>query len=80
MESGIIITDMSNHLSSICLLKQTKHVCGKLNDRTSCIDHIKINNITSYNPFAISNAFAEHFTLIGKNLAIKIPSPKKEPT
>ena len=141
IESGIIITDVSDHLPSICLLKQIKHVCKeplkfktrhmtdnkikkmtkgyikssqtklnyykktllpncpeidherykeyknkynilkwqtciqfyndkciehknntcklwkiinsimcKLNDKTSCIDHIKINNIASYNP------------------------------
>ena len=53
---------------------------GKLNDKTSCIDHIKINNIASYNPFDICNAFAEHFALIGKNLALKIPSPKQKST
>ena len=49
----------------------------KLNDKTSCIDHIKTNNTASYNPYDICNAFAEHFALIGKNLAQKIPSPKK---
>ena len=49
----------------------------KLNDKTSCIDHIKINNIASYNPYDICNAFAEHFDLIDKNLAQKIPLPKK---
>ena len=25
-QSGIIITDLSDHLPSVCLLKQTKHV------------------------------------------------------
>ena len=50
---------------------------GKLNDKTSCIDHIKVNNIASYNPFAISNAFAEHFALIGKYLTLKFPHQKR---
>ena len=50
---------------------------GRLNDKTSCIDHIKINTIASYNPLEICNAFAEHFALIGKNLALNIPSPNK---
>ena len=27
IESGIIITDVSDHLPSICLIKQTKHIC-----------------------------------------------------
>ena len=39
----------------------------KLNDKTNCIDHIKINNIASYIPSDICNAFAEHFALIDKN-------------
>ena len=38
---------------------------------------VVLSNIASYNPFAVNNVFAEHFALIGKNLAIKIPSPKK---
>ena len=59
------------------LWKIISSITGKLNDKTSCIDHTKINNIPSYNPFAISNAFAEHFALIGKNLALRIPSPKR---
>ena len=49
----------------------------KLNDKTSCIDCIKINNIASYNPYDIWNAFAEHFALIGKNLAQKFPHQKR---
>ena len=49
---------------------------GKLNDKTSCIDHIKINNIVSYNPSDICNVFAEHFAVIEKNLAQKFLSPK----
>ena len=51
-----------------------------MNDKTSCIDHIKINNIASYNPYDICNAFAEHTLykyMIGQNLAQKIPSAKK---
>ena len=50
----------------------------KLKDKTSCIDHIKINNIASYNPYDICNVFAEDFALIGKHLAQIIPSPKKD--
>ena len=46
--------------------------------KTSCIDHIKINNIASYNPCDICNEFAGHFALIGKNLAQKNPLPKKD--
>ena len=48
----------------------------RLNNKTSCIDHIKIN-IVSYNPSDICNAFAEHFASIGKYLAQKNPSTKK---
>ena len=50
---------------------------GKLNDKTSCIDHIKINNIVSHNPSDICNVFAEHFSLIGKDLAKKFAHQKR---
>ena len=33
--------------------------------------------MASYNLYNICNTFAEHFALIGKNLAQKISSPKK---
>ena len=52
---------------------------GKLNDKTSYIDYIKINNIVSYNPADICSAFTEHFALLGINLAQKFPH-QKEPT
>ena len=46
MESGIIITDMSNHLPSICLLKQTKHVCKEpLKFKTRHMTEDKLNEI-----------------------------------
>ena len=46
MESGIIITDMSNHLPSICLLKQTKHVCKEpLKVKTRHMTEDKLNKI-----------------------------------
>ena len=51
-------------------------IMGKLNDKTSCIDHIK-NIIVSYNPSDICYMFAEHFALIGKNLAQNIPHQKR---
>ena len=66
------------HKNNTCKLwKIVNSIMCKLNDKTSCIDHIKINNIASYNPYDICNVFAEHFALTGKNLAQKIPSPKK---
>ena len=45
----------------------------KLNAKTSCIDHIKIKSIASYNPFDMYNVFAEYFALIGKILTQKFP-------
>ena len=52
---------------------------GKLNDETSCIDHIKMNNIVIYNPSDICNAFAEHFALIGETFTQNSFLTKKEP-
>ena len=46
IESVIIITDVSDHLPSICLLKQTKHVCKEpLKFKTRHMTDNKINNI-----------------------------------
>ena len=46
IESGIIITDVSDHLPSICLLKQTKHVCKEpLKFKTRHMTDNKINKI-----------------------------------
>ena len=46
IESGIIITDVPNHLPSICLLKQTKHVCKEpLKFKTRHMTDNKINKI-----------------------------------
>ena len=48
------------HKNNTCKLWEIiNSITGKLNDNTSCIDHIKKNNIASYNPFPISNAFAD---------------------
>ena len=46
MESGIVIIDISDHLSSICLLKQTKHVCKEpLKFKTRDMTEDKLNKI-----------------------------------
>ena len=46
MEPGIIITDMSNHLPSICHLQQTKHVCKEpLKFKTRQMTEDKLNKI-----------------------------------
>ena len=46
MESGIMITDMSDHLPSICLLKQTRHVCKEpLKFKTRHMTEDKLNKI-----------------------------------
>ena len=66
------------HKNNTCKLwKIINSITCKLNDKTSCIDHIKINNIATYNPYDICNTFAEYFALIGKNLAQKFPQQKR---
>ena len=59
-ESGIIITDLSDHLPSVCLLKQTKHVCKELlKFKARNMTDKKINNIKNilYNIVWLSNIF-----------------------
>ena len=64
------------HKNNTCKLwKIINSITCKLNDKTSCINQIKINNIASYNSYDICNVIPEHIALIGKILEEKIPSP-----
>ena len=49
---------------------------GKLNDKSSIIDCIKINDIPQYSPNKITNAFGDYFSSVGEKMANKIKKPK----
>ena len=53
-----------------------REVISKSNDKTSCIDEIKMNGSTFTNNLDITNKFNEYFTSIATNIASNInPSP-----
>ena len=52
-----------------------KKVCGKTSNKTNIIANIKINNIDYYSSNTICNLFGDYFANVGKDLAMKIPTP-----
>ena len=52
-------------------------VINMLQDETSCIDHIMVNNIEHYIPQKISNLFGDYFLSVGKILATTIKQSNK---
>ena len=58
------------------LWKIINQISGKFNNKTSIIDHIKINKVRCYNSQLIANEFGEFFSSIGRKYAEKIPNPK----
>ena len=59
------------------LWKVINQVIDKINDKTSCIDCIKVDNIEYYKPKDIGNHLGKHFVDIGQNFTGKIPPPSK---
>ena len=59
------------------LWKVINQTVGKINDKTNCIDCIKVDNIEYYQPKDISNHLGKYFTDTEQNFAEKIPPPSK---
>ena len=55
-------------------------IAGKINDKSSIIEYIKIDGIRVYNSTKICNAFGNYFSTVGKNFANKIPKSQKSIT
>ena len=53
------------------LWKVINQVIGKINDKTSCIDCIKVDNIEYYQPKDISNHLGKYFANIGTKFCRK---------
>ena len=51
---------------------------GKLNDKSSIIDCIRVNDIPQYSPNKITNAFGDYFSSVGETMACKIKKSKTE--
>ena len=48
---------------------------GKVNDKSSAIDYLKIKNIDYHKGKDITNEFARHFSSVGKKFALKTEPP-----
>ena len=46
-------------------------ICGKINDKTTAIDYLKIDNIHGYNANKIANRLGSHFANVGKKILSK---------
>ena len=52
-------------------------MCGKIFNKTNIISNSKVNNIDYYSSNTICNLFRDYFANIVKNLAKKMPTPRK---
>ena len=50
-------------------------ICGKSNDKSLCIESLKVNNVMTYSTARITDSFGEYFAGVGKQYADKIASP-----
>ena len=59
------------------LWQMINRICSKSNDKTNCIDCLKVGNIEISDPTGISNEFANHFSSIGDKYSKKLKASKK---
>ena len=59
------------------LFETINQISGNLRDKTSIIDHIKVDFIDYYQPKQIANEFGNYFRNIGKKFANNIPRSQK---
>ena len=55
------------------LWKMINRIISKENDKTNCIEYLKIENINHYDSKVIAEEFGKYFSTVGKNLAKNIP-------
>ena len=55
------------------LWKMINRIISKENDKTNCIEYLKIENINHYDSKVIAEEFGKYFSNVGKNLAKNIP-------
>ena len=51
-------------------------ICGKSNDKTMCIDALRIENVMTYNTTKIAYSFGSYFANVGQKFADKITKSK----
>ena len=58
------------------LWKTINVICGRSNDKTLCIDALKVESVTTYNTVKIANSFGNYFANVGQKFAQKITKSK----
>ena len=56
------------------LWKMVNRIISKENDKTNCIEYLRIENINHYDSKVIAEEFGKYFSSVGKNFAKNIPS------
>ena len=51
-------------------------ICGKSNDKSMCIESLKVDNVTTYNTTKITDSFGKYFASVGKWYADNIVKPR----
>ena len=59
------------------LWQMINRICAKTNDKTNCIDCLKVGNIEINDPVGIPNEFANYFANIGDKYSKKLKASKK---
>ena len=52
-------------------------ISGRINDKSTAIDCIKVNGVKSYQGTQIANSLASYFANVGREFAEKIPNPSR---
>ena len=52
-------------------------VSGKIKDKSTAVDCLKINNVLTFSKQKITNEFGKYFSTVGPSFASKIPNPLK---
>ena len=51
-------------------------ICGKSNDKSMCIESLKVDNVTTYNTTKITDSFGKYFASVRKKYADNIVKPR----
>ena len=62
--------------STTKLWKMINRIIAKENDKTNCIEYLKVENINHYDSKIISEEFGKFFSTVGSKFAQKVPTPK----
>ena len=65
--------DFKNNTAKVW--KMVNRIVSKENDKTNCVEYLKVENINQYDSKIIAEEFGKHFSTVGKKFAQQIPPP-----